>query len=41
MSPTRKGYAPAVIDGMRRLGARHLLCLDSDGQGDPKDFWKF
>jgi dolichol-phosphate mannosyltransferase len=41
MSPTRKGYAPAVIDGMRRLEAPYLLCLDSDGQCDPKDFWKF
>lgn len=37
----RKGYAVAVIDGMRELRAPYLLCLDSDGQCDPKDFWKF
>jgi len=41
MSPTRKGYAPAVTDGMKQLEAPYLLCLDSDGQCDPKDFWKF
>ena len=41
MSPARKGYAPAVADGMRQLEAPFLLCLDSDGQCDPKDFWPF
>jgi len=41
MSPTRKGYAPAVTEGMKQLEAPYLLCLDSDGQCDPKDFWKF
>jgi dolichol-phosphate mannosyltransferase len=41
MSPTRKGYAPAVTDGMKQLEAPYLLCLDSDGQCDPRDFWKF
>ncbi len=41
MSPERKGYAKAVIDGMEQSEAPYLLCLDSDGQCDPKDFWKF
>ena len=34
----RKGYSRAVIDGMRSMQAPYLLCLDSDGQCDPKDF---
>ncbi len=34
----RKGYSRAVRDGMRGLTAPYLLCLDSDGQCDPKDF---
>jgi glycosyltransferase involved in cell wall biosynthesis len=41
MSPERKGYSQAVKDGMMVLSAPFLLCLDSDGQCDPKDFWKF
>lgn len=41
MSPARKGYTPAMTDGMRQLEAPYLLCLDSDGQCDPKDFWQF
>ena len=41
MSDERKGYSRAVIDGMRALDADYLLCLDSDGQCDPKDFEKF
>ncbi len=40
-SETRKGYGPALIDGMRLLDAPYLLCLDSDGQCDPRDFWRF
>lgn len=39
--PERKGYSRAVIDGMAKLEAPYLLCLDSDGQCDPKDFWSF
>jgi dolichol-phosphate mannosyltransferase len=35
----RKGYSRAVIDGMKALEAPFLLCLDSDGQCDPRDFW--
>ncbi|MGA2259693.1 MAG: glycosyltransferase family 2 protein [Thermoguttaceae bacterium] len=37
----RKGYSRAVRDGMQALSAPYLLCLDSDGQCDPKDFWQF
>jgi glycosyltransferase involved in cell wall biosynthesis len=41
MSEERKGYARAVIDGMKSLEAEYLLCLDSDGQCNPGDFGKF
>jgi dolichol-phosphate mannosyltransferase len=41
MSRDRKGYSRAVKDGMKELEADYLLCLDSDGQCDPKDFWPF
>ncbi len=40
LSESRKGYSRAVRDGMKALDAPYLLCLDSDGQCDPKDFWK-
>jgi dolichol-phosphate mannosyltransferase len=41
LSDERKGYSRAVKDGMKALEAPYLLCLDSDGQCDPKDFGKF
>ncbi len=41
LSDTRKGYSRAVRDGMHMLQSEYLLCLDSDGQCDPKDFWGF
>jgi glycosyltransferase involved in cell wall biosynthesis len=41
LSDERKGYSRAVKDGMRALEAPYLLCLDSDGQCDPKDFERF
>jgi dolichol-phosphate mannosyltransferase len=41
LSTERKGYSQAVKDGMMVLSAPFLLCLDSDGQCDPKDFWGF
>lgn len=41
MSDERKGYSKAVKDGMKAMDAPYLLCLDSDGQCDPVDFWKF
>ncbi len=37
----RKGYSLAVKEGMKSLESPFLLCLDSDGQCDPRDFWKF
>ncbi len=41
LSERRKGYSRAVKDGMKALQAPFLLCLDSDGQCDPKDFASF
>lgn len=41
ISEARRGYSRAVKDGMHMLEADYLLCLDSDGQCDPKDFWRF
>jgi dolichol-phosphate mannosyltransferase len=41
MSKERKGYSRAVKDGMRALEAEYLLCIDSDGQCDPRDFLAF
>lgn len=41
MAEGRKGYGPAVVGGLRRLEAPYLLAMDSDGQCDPKDFWKY
>jgi glycosyltransferase involved in cell wall biosynthesis len=41
LSEARKGYSRAVCEGMQMLESDYLLCLDSDGQCDPKDFWEF
>jgi dolichol-phosphate mannosyltransferase len=41
LSDERKGYSRAVRDGMMESDAPFLLCLDSDGQCDPKDFRLF
>jgi dolichol-phosphate mannosyltransferase len=41
LSDERKGYSRAVREGMEMLQSDYLLCLDSDGQCDPKDFWRF
>lgn len=41
LSEQRRGYSRAVKDGMLMLKAEYLLCLDSDGQCDPRDFWAF
>jgi dolichol-phosphate mannosyltransferase len=37
----RKGYARAVVDGLRASRAPYVLAVDSDGQCDPADFWEF
>jgi dolichol-phosphate mannosyltransferase len=41
LSEERKGYSKAVREGMQMQQAEWLLCVDSDGQCDPKDFWQF
>jgi dolichol-phosphate mannosyltransferase len=41
LSDARKGYSLAVREGMAIVEADYLLCLDSDGQCDPKDFINF
>lgn len=41
LSDERKGYSRAVREGMQMLEAPFLLCLDSDGQCDPRDFAVF
>ncbi len=40
-STARKGYATAIVDGLRLLEAPYVLCVDSDGQCDPADFARF
>ncbi|HUQ85577.1 MAG TPA: glycosyltransferase family 2 protein [Candidatus Limnocylindrales bacterium] len=37
----RRGYGGAVIDGIVAAKSEYILCIDSDGQCDPKDFTKF
>lgn len=41
LSDDRKGYSKAMREGMEMCEAEWLLCVDSDGQCDPKDFWGF
>ncbi len=41
LSESRKGYSRAVCEGMQMTQSEFLLCLDSDGQCDPRDFWEF
>jgi dolichol-phosphate mannosyltransferase len=41
LSDARKGYSKAMREGMEMCEAEFLLCLDSDGQCDPRDFGKF
>lgn len=41
LSDERKGYSRAMREGMQMLDAPWLLCVDSDGQCDPRDFWQF
>lgn len=38
---TRRGYGKAVVDGIISSHSKFILCLDSDGQYDPKDFVRF
>jgi dolichol-phosphate mannosyltransferase len=41
LSHERRGYSRAVRDGIAMMESDFLLCLDSDGQCDPRDFWQF
>ncbi len=36
----RKGYAHGIIDGLSLVKSEYVLITDSDGQHDPRDFWK-
>ena len=40
LSTSRKGYAGGIKDGLKLVKAKYVLITDSDGQHDPKDFWK-
>lgn len=40
LSPCRKGYANGIKDGLALVKSEYVLITDSDGQHDPKDFWK-
>jgi glycosyltransferase involved in cell wall biosynthesis len=37
----RRGYGKAVLDGIRLAKNNWILCVDSDGQCDPKDLTSF
>jgi len=40
LSTSRKGYASGIKDGLKFVKAKYVLITDSDGQQDPRDFWK-
>jgi len=40
LSTSRKGYAGGIKDGLKLVKANYVLITDSDGQQDPRDFWK-
>jgi glycosyltransferase involved in cell wall biosynthesis len=40
LSTSRKGYAGGIKDGLKLIKAKYVLITDSDGQQDPRDFWK-
>ena len=40
-SLNKRGYGKAVIDGIARSKSKYVVCIDSDGQCDPRDFIKF
>src|SRR3569832_1934430 len=41
LSDARKGYSKAMREGMEMCESEYLLCLDSDGQCDPRVFLLF
>jgi len=40
LSTSRKGYSGGIKDGLKLVTAKYVLITDSDGQHDPRDFWK-
>jgi glycosyltransferase involved in cell wall biosynthesis len=40
LSTSRKGYTGGIKDGLKLVKAKYVLVTDSDGQHDPRDFWK-
>jgi dolichol-phosphate mannosyltransferase len=40
LSTSRKGYAGGIKDGLKLVRSAYVLMTDSDGQYDPRDFWK-
>jgi glycosyltransferase involved in cell wall biosynthesis len=40
LSTSRKGYAGGIKNGLKLVKANYILITDSDGQQDPRDFWK-
>jgi glycosyltransferase involved in cell wall biosynthesis len=40
LSTSRKGYAGGIKGGLKLVKANYVLITDSDGQQDPRDFWK-
>jgi glycosyltransferase involved in cell wall biosynthesis len=40
LSTSRKGYTSGIKDGLKLVKAKYVLITDSDGQHDPRDFWK-
>lgn len=37
---TRRGYASAILEGLKHVNTEYVLISDSDGQYKAKDFWK-
>ncbi len=37
---TRRGYALAILEGLKHVNTKYVLIADSDGQYEAKDFWK-
>lgn len=37
----KQGYSTAVMSGIKKASADYLLIMDSDGQSDPKQIFKF
>lgn len=40
LGETRRGYAFAILEGLKHLSTKYVLITDSDGQYEAKDFWK-